>query len=543
MLETARGQKGVVTSPHRLASQAGLEVLKEGGTAVEAAVAVAAALCVVYPHMNSLGGDGFWLIAEPGKPPHGVESCGRAARAATLDLYRSQGLSAVPWRGPLAANTVAGMVAGWRTALTVVPDRRLPLKRLLAPAIVMAEEGVSTAGGLAAALAEKTAELSSLPNFSGTYLQDAETLKQPALAATLRRLSEAGLDDFYRGDVGRALAADLEALGSPVSLADIEAHEAIRVRPLELRSRGDSLVNLPPPTQGFASLMILALFDRLGGIETADGFEHVHALVEATKLAFLIRDRHIGDPAYSDFDPQAALNNDPLIDHLAARIDPGRALEWPQPASGGDTVWFGAMDDAGRAVSVIQSTYFEFGSGLVLPRTGVIWQNRGASFRLAEGGWNALKPGRKPFHTLNPALAQLQDGRLMAYGSMGGEGQPQTQAAVFTRYARFGQDLQAAISAPRWLLGRTWGEESAALKMESRFPAALFAELAAAGHKVEPVAPMTSLMGHAGPWSARPTAASRAPATRAATGRRWPTEGLQQAERLRPCETSQDEAI
>ncbi len=491
MLETAKGRKGVVTSPHRLATQAGLEVLKEGGTAVEAAVATAAALVVLYPHMNSLGGDGFWLISEPGKPPHGVESCGRAGSAATLDLYRGQGLSAVPRRGPLAANTVAGVVSGWQTALTVVPDRRLPLKRLLAPAIAMAEEGVPTAGHLSAALTEHRDNFSRQPGFAEAFLNDPDVLHQPRLAATLRRLSEAGLDDFYRGDVGRAVAADLEALGAPVSLADIEAHKAIRVRPLELRTGGDSLVNLPPPTQGFASLLILGLFDRLG-VRTAEGFEHIHGLIEATKLAFIIRDRHIGDPDHSDFDPQAALNNDALLDHMARAINPERALQWPLRAPGGDTVWFGAMDEAGRAASVIQSIFEPFGSGVVLPQTGVLWQNRGTSFQLNEAGWNALRPGRRPFHTLNPALAQLRDGRLMAYGTMGGNGQPQTQGAVFTRYARFGQDLQASISAPRWRL------DTDSLKIESRVPESVLAALAAAGHQIELAPPMTSMMGHAG---------------------------------------------
>ena len=497
MLETVKGRGGVVTSPHRLATQAGLDVLKDRGTAVEAAVATAAALAVVYPHMNSLGGDGFWLISEQGKPPHGIDACGRAASAATLDLYRSQGLHSVPPRGPLAANTVAGVVSGWQTALTVVPDRRLPLKRLLAPAIAMAEEGVPTAGHFADTLADKRDELSRLSGFADVFLQDPDILRQPALAATLRRLSEAGLEDFYRGDVAKAMAADLEAVGSPVSLTDLVDHKAERVQPLELRTKDASLVNLPPPTQGFASLLILGLVDRLG-FDEADGFDHIHAIVEATKLALMIRDRHIGDPAYSDFDPQAALNNDALLDHLAATINPTRALEWPQPGGGGDTVWFGVMDDAGRAVSVIQSTYYEFGSGLVLPTTGVSWQNRGVGFRLAEDGWNALKPGRKPFHTLNPAMALLKDGRLMAYGTMGGEGQPQTQAAVFTRYARFGQDLQQAISAPRWLLGRTWRDPSNTLKIESRIPDAVLEALAAAGHKLQPVAPFHSMMGHAG---------------------------------------------
>jgi len=196
-------------------------------------------------------------------------------------------------------------------------------------------------------------------------------------------------------------------------------------------------------------------------------------------------------------DPQALLADRDTLDRLAARIDPRRALAWPHEPTGGDTVWFGVVDGQGRAVSAIQSTYFEFGSGLVLPRTGITWQNRGASFRLSEHGWNSLKPGRKPFHTLNPAMAVFDDGRVMAYGTMGGEGQPQTQAALFTRYAG-GMGLQAAITAPRWLLGRTWGEDSVTLKLEDRFEPGLYDALRNAGHAVEQVAPFTSMMGHAG---------------------------------------------
>jgi gamma-glutamyltranspeptidase/glutathione hydrolase len=195
---------------------------------------------------------------------------------------------------------------------------------------------------------------------------------------------------------------------------------------------------------------------------------------------------------------QDILDDGPLLDRLAAEIDPWQALPWPAPPSAGDTVWFGAIDGEGRAVSAIQSIYFEFGSGIVLPQTGINWQNRGSSFRLTEDGWNAIRPRRKPFHTLNPALARLNDGRIMAYGTMGGEGQPQTQSAVFTRYARYGEDLQEAISAPRWLLGRTWGEDSVSLKLERRFPAALIESLRAAGHAVELVETMSGTMGHAG---------------------------------------------
>jgi gamma-glutamyltranspeptidase/glutathione hydrolase len=324
-----------------------------------------------------------------------------------------------------------------------------------------------------------------------------DLLRQPQLADTLERLTKEGLESFYAGPLAADIAADLAALGSPVSAADLAAHVATRPDPLHVGIGGATLYNSAPPTQGFASLLILALFDRLKA-QAADSFDHVHGLVEATKQAFLIRDSHVGDPTFHDYDWQGLLDDPAALDTLAAKIDPARALPWPQPPQYGDTCWFAAADGEGRVVSCIQSTYHEFGSGLVLPSTGITWQNRGASFRLAESGWNALKPGRKPFHTLNPALARFEDGRIMAYGTMGGEGQPQTQAALFTRYARYGVDVQEAISRARWLLGRTWGDQSTTLKLEDGFDEALYDALAAAGHDVERVGPLTATMGHAG---------------------------------------------
>ncbi|MFT5180670.1 MAG: gamma-glutamyltranspeptidase, partial [Alphaproteobacteria bacterium] len=257
-----------------------------------------------------------------------------------------------------------------------------------------------------------------------------------------------------------------------------------------------TLYNMPPPTQGLASLLILGAFDRLDCAQ-ADGFDFVHLLVEATKQAFAVRDLHITDPVYMDADPATFLR-DPVVASLAAAVDPATARQWQRGGDKGDTVWLGAIDRNGMAVSFIQSVYWEFGSGVVLPQTGIAWQNRGASFSLEPNTRNELKPGRKPFHTLNPALARLADGRVMSYGTMGGEGQPQTQAAVFARHVRFGQNLQAAISAPRWLLGRTWGDDSSNLKIESRFPAELIEALRAAGHDVVEVEPFSDLMGHAG---------------------------------------------
>lgn len=498
------GTGGCASAPHWRAAEAGLGVLRDGGTAVEASVAIAAALAVVYPHMTGIGGDGFWLIREADGRVHAVHGCGAAARAATLDLYA--GHTAVPWRGPLAANTVAGAISAWAAVLDSDAGS-LPLARLLAPAIAMAEDGVAVTTGGAANAAAKGAELRAQPGAYATIfepegrpLAEGDPLRQPALARTLRRLVDEGLDSFYRGPLAADIAADLAALGSPVAAVDLAAHAATRPAPLTVGSGGDRLYNSAPPTQGVASLLILALFDRLlaAGTFTADSFSHVHGLVEATKRAFLWRDRHCGDPARMSVDAQALLDDAAALDALAADIDPALALPWPRPVQWGDTCWFGVGDGRGQVVSAIQSTYFEFGSGVVLPATGIAWQNRGAGFRLAPDGWNALAPGRLPFHTLNPALAELADGRVMAYGTMGGEGQPQTQAALFTRYARFGADLRAAVSAPRWLLGRTWGDDTTTLKIEDGLDDGLYAALAAAGHEVERVGGLTAMMGHAG---------------------------------------------
>ncbi|MBB3981325.1 gamma-glutamyltranspeptidase/glutathione hydrolase [Sphingobium fontiphilum] len=502
MLTTVTSANGMATSPHFLASRAGRDVLRDGGNAVEACVAVAATLAVVYPHMTGMGGDGFWVIAEPDGRVHGVHGCGGAAASADLSLYA--GLDAVPTRGPLAANTVAGTISGWAAALESAGGT-MPLERLLRDAIAHAKAGVAVTAGGAAIAAAKGGELRGQPGAwaatfepEGRPLVEGDMLRQPALAQTLERLVAEGLDSFYTGALAADIAADLAALSSPVSAADLAAHAATRPAPLHVPIAGAILYNSAPPTQGFASLLILALFDRLRDKGAADSFAHVHSVVEATKQGFLLRDAHVGDPAYHDYDYQGLLDDPAALDALAARIDPARALPWPQPTQWGDTCWFAAADKDGRVVSCIQSTYFEFGSGIVLPRTGITWQNRGSSFRLATTGWNALRPGRKPFHTLNPALARFDDGRTMAYGTMGGEGQPQTQAALFTRYAHYGVDLQQAISRPRWLLGRTWGEQSLTLKLEDGFDEGIYAALAAAGHDIERIGPLTATMGHAG---------------------------------------------
>ncbi len=504
-MKTARSYGGMVTAPHHLASQAGLRVLNDGGNAIEAMIAAAATIAVVYPHMNALGGDNFWLAAAPGEAPIGIDACGAAAALADIGFYKARDHDRIPCRGPLAALTVAGAVSGWAAAFEHSRDAwdgRLPLARLLEDAIYHAETGVAVTETLARNSRTKLEELRDLPGFAAVFLHDGqprtegERLVLPALAATLDQLAHDGLHDFYRGDLAASIAADLEALGSPLRKADLERHQALRVDPLVLDIAGHRLYNMPPPTQGLASLLLLGVFDRLG-VAAAEDFAFVHGLVEATKAAFRVRDRYVTDPAYMTVTPQRFL--DPMVlDELAAGIDPETAAPWPDAAAGGDTVWLGAVDAEGRVVSFIQSLYWEFGSGVVLKDSGIVWQNRGVSFSLDEAHHNCLKPHRRPFHTIQPALARLNDGRVMAYGTMGGEGQPQTQAIVFSRHVLFGQPLQDAVSAPRWLLGRTWGEDTTSLKIERRFDPGIVEALRAAGHEVEVVGAFEEMMGHAG---------------------------------------------
>jgi gamma-glutamyltranspeptidase/glutathione hydrolase len=483
----------------------GRAILAEGGNAIEAMLAMAASIAAVYPHMNHIGGDGFWLIREPSGRVRALMGAGRAGSKATIRLYREAGHDQIPARGALAALTVPGAVAAWTLAQDAARAHggKLPLAVLLGPAIKRAREGYVVTRSQARLTKEKYPEVESAPGFVKSFLLDGKspdagaTLKQTALAETLDHLAHVGLDDFYRGDVGREIAADLERIGSPVTRGDLETYRAWVDAPLSLETQAGTLYNAPPPTQGLASLIILGLFERLR-VAQGETFEHVHGIVEATKRAFRVRDRAIADP-------------DRVTEHLdrllarrwleaeADKIDRRKAARWPQPFGEGDTIWMGAADASGLVVSYIQSLYWEFGSGCVLPATGILMQNRGASFSLDPNALNALAPGRRPFHTLNPALAALKDGRVIAYGTMGGDGQPQTQAAVFTRHVLFRQPLDKALEAPRWLLGRTWGSTHTNLRLESRFDGNLIDRLMSAGHDVQVLdEPYSDTMGHAG---------------------------------------------
>jgi len=506
MLYTRQGLKFAISAPHHLAAEAGADILKQGGNAIEAMIAAAATIAVVYPHMNGIGGDGFWLIGDSAQGRHGIAACGPAAQKAEIAFYREQGRAEIPPRGPQAALTMAGTVAGWQEALTLSQHwgGRLPLESLLAAAIDHARRGVVVTQNQATVTQKKKADLAMLPGvlplaFKAGQIPyvEGDVLKQPELAASLEQLARAGLMDFYQGDLACALAKGLEAVGSPLRLEDFQTYTAKRVTPLSLKLAYGTVYNLPPPTQGLSSLMILGLFERLG-VSQGESFAHIHGLIEATKQAFEIRDACVCDPAFMEEGSALRWLTDASLEALARKIDRASAQPWPGAPETGDTIWMGCADSQGRVVSFIQSLYWEYGSGVVPDGTGILWQNRGVSFSLSPKHVRALCPGKYPFHTLNPALADLKDGRVLAYGTMGGDGQPQTQAAVLSRYAQYGRTLQDSLTAPRWLLGRTWGAETTSLKLENRFPEDLITALAAAGHCLEIVEDFTSIMGHAG---------------------------------------------
>lgn len=487
-----------------------MAILRQGGNAVDAMIAAAAAVSVFYPHMNSLAGDGFWLIHQPGEKPRAVDACGFAAQQATVAYYREQGFTAIPSRGAPSAVTMAGTLSGWEVARAIAADyaEQMPLPALLAAAQGFASDGISVTESLAAASRKVSAEFSgrdcAADNFkeyrriftrNGQPLVAGERLYNPDLAATLLRLANHGLDDFYRGALAKKLSGYLQQTGSPLSEVDFSDYRAVEVAPLSVTTKKGQLFNLPAPTQGIASLLILAIYDQLQDAAFSDE-EHVHVLIEATKQAFMVRDREVCDPRKLS-NAWPGLLDAEHIRALAAQVR-NQALPWPQVAEPGDTVWMGCVDARGMMVSFIQSIYWEFGSGVVIPGTGLVWNNRGVSFALDASHCNALQPRYKPFHTLNPALALLHDGRRLGYGTMGGEGQPQTQAALFSNYVYRHQTLPQAIASGRWLLGRTWGDAQNDLKMEQDLFEQLGNKLQQRGHTIKPVLAQNELMGHAG---------------------------------------------
>ena len=507
---------GMVSTSHGLASAAGLQVLRRGGSAVDAAIAANAVLCVVYPHMAGLGGDGFWLVHDPGAGKvEAIDACGPAAHLASRDYYRDLGVTdSIPSRGPLAALTVPGAVDGWRLA----HERygKLEWRDLFADAVRYARDGFPVGRSLSDWLVQDVPILQANEGAARIFLphgapaRSGERLVQTDLADTFEALARNGArSGFYEGSTAEAICAGLGD-DAPLRPDDLAAYRAEWVEPLSVDYRGYEAYEFPPSTQGFAALEILNLIEGFDVAAWGDGTtDYYHHMAEAVKLAFADRDAWLADPRFLDIPLERFLSKDyaderrALIDaHTAmvmAEVEPGVAFDAAarREAPGGDTCAFSVVDETGQAVSVIQSIFHDFGSAVIAGSSGVLMQNRGSFFSLDADHPNTVEPGKRPFHTLIPAML-LQDGRpYLVYGTMGGEGQPQTHAALVSRLVDFGYDVQQAIEAPRWLMGRTWGAASQDLWLEGRISDEVARELKRRGQPVQLMTDWNDNMGHA----------------------------------------------
>lgn len=498
------GTRHMVSTPHYQASAAGSAILEQGGSAVDAIIAANAVLTVVYNHMSGLGGDLFAQVWDPktGKV-EALNASGRAGAEASPDFYQSKGFAQIDARGPLAAITVPGAVDGWWQLHQ--RHGRLPWRALFQHAIDHAA-GFPMSEKFADFIARYRTTLEPYEDTARLYLPGGQPmrtgrmLRQPDLARSLTLIAEQGADVFYRGELAEKLTGGLRAAGGLLNMDDFANHVSDWVEPLRTNYRGYEVTELPPNTQGIAALMILNLLEDYDMAELGEGTaDYYHIMTEAIKVAFADRDRWVTDPTHLDIPVDRLLSKD-YARQRGEKIALDSALNEDTLEAGdvgGDTVYLCAVDGGGQVVSLIQSIYYEFGSAFMVPGTGIVMQNRGSFFSLDPEHINVLAPRKRTFHTIIPAMA-LRDGQpVLAFGTMGGEGQPQTQAALLTRLIDFGMNVQEAIEAPRWLYGRTWGQESRTLKLEGRIPDGVIDELARRGHAVEMMQDWSQTLGHA----------------------------------------------
>lgn len=489
----------MVVTPHPLATAAGVDALRAGGTAVDAAVAANAMLAVVYCSSCGIGGDAFALVWEPGAGRlHGFNGSGRSPAALTIEAVRQAGHDEMPLRGPLTV-TVPGAVDAWVQLLERFGRRSLA--DALLPAAATAADGY--------ALTAITAR--SIDALMPVFDDDAraafasaggpgDTFRQPLLAASLRAIADGGRDAYYGGPIGAEIARALRDAGGVMTADDIAAHRGDWVEPISTTYRGAEVATIPPNSQGITALMALNVLAELDwpGIGTP-GADRMHAQIEAIKVAWSERDRCIADPERGLADSSVLLS----AEHarwLASRLSPERAHRYePTNPPGGGTVYLCAADADGMMVSLIESNFMGFGSGVMGGSTGIMLQNRGAYFSLDSAHPNALAPRSRTLHTLMPGML-LRDGRAeVALGAMGGDGQPQTMVQLVQGLVDDGLDPQAAVDRPRFLVvteavGRPLGPVS----IESDgADEALVSALVARGHQVALVEPRTSLMGWA----------------------------------------------
>lgn len=498
MSRSTAPRRGAVSSPHPMATEAGLKVLRAGGNAAEAAVATGAALAVLCPHFCGLGGDGVWMLGDDAGMRLCILGLGHAGEAVPMTG------TPVPQRGPGAMLTTAGLIPSWEALLEVgrtAWNGDAPLAPLLSDAVTWAEQGIAVTASHRFWLSFRAAEFGDWPGFARSFLPAGrmpdigERFRQPGLAAILTILQDEGLDSFRTGTAARRVAAGLSAAGAPLTAADLAATRAQVVTPLAMPVAGWTLFAPPAPTQGATTLTIMALLDRLGaaGLDP-DGAGALHLRVEAVKQAFALRGA-IADPALH---PVPGLPCAAALDRMAADVPRRRATPWPHPFAPADTVYLAVTDAAGHHVSALQSTYFDWGSGVPVGDTGILWNNRGAAFGPSGSGVNGLAPGARPFHTLNPGMAFGPAGEALLYGTQGADGQPQTLAVLLDRMLFHGEPPERALAAPRFLLGRTFSDSEDTLKVEESAGRPVLEALRRMGHPVEPLPPLSPLAGQAG---------------------------------------------
>ncbi|MDQ2689276.1 MAG: gamma-glutamyltransferase family protein [Chloroflexota bacterium] len=490
---------GMVVTPHPLATEAGVQALRAGGSAVDAAVAANAMLAVVYCNSCGLGGDAFALVWDPGeKRLHGYNGSGRSPAALSIDAVRAAGHAQMPQRGPLPI-TVPGAVDAWVELLGRFGRRSLG--DALVPAAEVAERGYQLTAINVRSIA------TALPTFDddaravfGGAGKAGDTFRQPLLAASLRAIADGGRGAYYGGPIGDEIARAIGAAGGVMTGEDIAAHRGDWVEPIATRYRDVEVATIPPNSQGITALMALNVLSALDWpLGEPASANRLHAQIEAIKVAWSERDRCVADPDRGHADPSALLSEAHAA-WLGSRVSPDRAHRFtPTNPPGGGTVYLCAADADGMLVSLIESNYMGFGSGIMGGSTGIMLQNRGAYFSLDPDHANALAPGSRTLHTLMPGML-LRDGVAeVALGAMGGDGQPQTMIQLVTGLVDDGLEPQALVDRPRWVVStEAAGQPLGPVSLESDGWSEGDAHaLRARGHEVALVEPKTPLMGWA----------------------------------------------
>ena len=482
---TVHALNGMCATSHPLAAETAIAVLREGGNAVDAAIAASAVLCVVEPMSTGIGGDCFVLLSKGGSGEViGLNGSGRAPAAASVEALKARGVDEIGLSS-VHSVTVPGAIDAWETLAR--DHGRFELARLLDPAIRFAEDGFPVSPRIGRDWRLLKRRLVKDEDAARHFLFDDEgprtgqVVRLPALAETLKQVARDGRSGFYEGRVAEDMVAKLRALGGFHTVEDFAATAASYVTPIRTTYKGHDLLEIPPNGQGITALIMLNVLREFGidGLDP-DGPERMHLEAEASRLAYELRDRYVADPAFADV-PVEALLSDEEAKRLAARIDPGRVMADIAEMTGPvyrDTVYLSVVDRDRNAVSFINSLYFGFGSAICSPETGVMFQNRGASFAVDAAHTNRIEGGKRPMHTIIPAML-VEDGRAtMPFGVMGGAYQPVGQVHFLTNLLDYGMDVQEALDHPRAF------HEKGVLGVEPTVPPSVREALAAKGHEV-----------------------------------------------------------